>query len=248
MSRQNRYWIVLGLVAAAIFSVSIARFTAIVVTGCYLRLASGHGAAGLIPFARARLTSDNALVRSEAARALGSIGPKAVSAAPDLLLALSDDLPQVASSAAWALGNIQPPEQEIVSALINALGHEDGEVRRYAAFAISLYGARARSAIPRLTRSLKDEHIASLAARALGEMGSAARDAIPDMTALLASSNRGARAEAVLALSKLPPLPDETVSAMTRLLKDDEELVRNAAQRALSEDNRRITAGAAIRQ
>jgi HEAT repeat protein len=194
-----------------------------------------------VSYSQAMLSSGNVKVRDAAARKLGQIGPKASPAVPDLLVVLRTDVPQVASSAAWALGNIQAPQrhgqlrnQDVIPALIEALDHPDGEVRRYAAYAISLIGPAALSAVPKLSQKLTDQHMAYMAARALGEMGPAARSSIPAMTALLSSSHAGERAEAAVALSRLGPLPAETVSAIEKLLNDEVDFVRDAASKAIS--------------
>jgi HEAT repeat protein len=94
-----------------------------------------------------------------------------------------------------------------------------------------MIGPRARSAVPKLTQLLDDDHMAYMAARALGELG--ARNSIPGLTKLLARAHAGERAEAAVALSKLGPLPVETVTAIEQLLTDDEEFVRDAASKAL---------------
>ncbi|MGD9719873.1 MAG: HEAT repeat domain-containing protein [Pirellulales bacterium] len=238
---SRRFWMIFGGVAISILLLVIAVYMSGVGTACYLRIASVHDADALVPFAQARLSSKNALVRSEAARALGSIGTPSAAANADLLRALKDESPQVAANAAWALGNIQTPDldgrpsiSEIVAALIEGLAHKDGEVRRYCAYALSLYGSKASAALPALTDKLADEHMAYMAARALGEMGSVARDTIPQLTALLSSPNTATRAEAAIALANLGPLPEATVAKIKGLLNDDEQLVRDTAQRALA--------------
>ena len=90
-----------------------------------------------VPYATKKLKSNVTLTRVAAARGLGSIGPSAEPAVPDLINVLKDKSPSVASSSAWALGAIQSPRPEAINALIDALGSRDGEVRRYAAYALS---------------------------------------------------------------------------------------------------------------
>jgi HEAT repeat protein len=175
-------------------------------------------------------------IRVAAARSIGTMGPVAASAIPDLLEHLRSDTPEVASQAAWslgALGTSGAASPRVVAALIEALGHRDGEVRRYAAFALSRLGPPAASAIPQLTRALGDRHMAYMAARALGDIGPPARGAIPQITRLLANPDLAARAEGAIALAKLAPLPDETVAMLRTLQNDKEPLVRQSARSAL---------------
>ena len=200
-----------------------------------------HGDTQGVRYARSKLSSDSILIREAAARGLGTIGPDADSAVPELLIALHDTSSQVASSAAWALGNIQSPQrgrakpinEETVDALVEALDHPNGEVRRYAAYGISLIGPTSTLAVPKLIERLNDQHMAYMAAQALGNMGPAARGSIPTMTTLLNSPHDGERAEAALALSKLGPLPSNTVGAIRRLQTDEVDFVREAARDAL---------------
>jgi HEAT repeat protein len=111
--------------------------------------------------------------------------------------------------------------------------HKHGEVRRYAAYSLAEYGSQSRSAVPKLTERLSDEHMGYMAAYALGAIGTDSRSAIPRLTQLLGSSHAGARAEAALALSRFSPIPRDTVAAIQGLSTDREIFVRDAAQKSL---------------
>jgi hypothetical protein len=188
-----------------------------------------------IDFARASLQSDRALVRRAAARGLGRIGPEAKVVAPDLLAALGDDRWEVASDAAWSLGQIRSPTPDVIDGLIGALEHPHGEVKRYAAFSLGEYGQSSRSAVPKLTQLLGDEHMGYMAARVLGMIGPDARVAISDLTDLLKSPNWAKRVEATAALTKLAPLPRNTVVAIEELLYDRHPMVRDVARKTLGQ-------------
>ena len=231
-------WVLIGL--CVLVCVPLVFLAGKVVTYVSLRSLQ-HGDSRNVSYAIAHLRSSNSFYRDAAARGLGSIGPEAGTAVPDLLIALDDESPQVASSAAWALGHIHyvgrgrvvAIDKDVVDGLVQALDHPHREVRRYAAYAISMVGPASSSAVPKLIKLLNDTHMAYMAARALGKMGPAAREAIPNLTALLVNPHDGVRAEAALALSRLQPLPDESVAAIKRLRNDDVDFVRKAAWEAI---------------
>lgn len=236
-----------GISTTQWLGIVVALFVAIAVWLLWVRplLTLTYYRHGSVATARAGLSSKSELVRMSAARGLGRRGKAASEAIPELIVALNDDSPQVAAGAAWALGGIMaaqpsnnsPFQAQVVTALLEALEHDDGEVRCYAAYAFSQMKGASRPAIPRLTELLDDDHMAYMAARALGEIGTTAQGSVPKIAPLLTSSHAGERAEAAIALSKLPPLPPEIVSAIKDLLQDDVDFVRAAARKALNTIN-----------
>lgn len=188
------------------------------------------------------LESDDELVRQAAARSLGENGEAASSTIPELLLAMHDESSAVASDATWAIGQIlssyaKCPKSlivEITASLQDALNHKNGEVRRYATYALCLNPAIAKASVPRLKALLRDPQVAYMAARTLGEIGGDARGATPEIADLLVSTKSGDRAEAALALSKLQPLPTNIIVTIEKLLDDEVDFVRAAAQKALN--------------
>ena len=119
-------WTIVGLCGIAAL-IPVAKFAGTMATVYHLR-SLRHGDARNVPYARANLGSNSAVIRSAAASGLGRIGARADAAVPDLLLALDDASPQVTAAAAWALGGIQapqpgriqPPDKKVVDALIRA--------------------------------------------------------------------------------------------------------------------------------
>ncbi|HUG71433.1 MAG TPA: HEAT repeat domain-containing protein [Pirellulaceae bacterium] len=186
-----------------------------------------------IPYALDSLQSDSPLIRRAAARGLGYIGPEAKAAIPALLVALKRDCWEVASEAAASLGSIKSPEPQVIDGLTAALKHKHGEVRRYAAYSLSQYGQSSRSAVPELMNRLSDPQMGYMAARALGEIGLKADGVVAGLTELLSSAHPGQRAEAAVSLSKLLPLPQETIAKIEKLTGDDEKMVRDAASKSL---------------
>ncbi len=240
---QRNFWTNIWIIRLSVVSVSLlATWFVYLVVAIFLLGLVGYGQTSWIPFATFELHSSNRFVRQIAAQALGTIGPKAASTVPELIASLQHDTWNVAADSACALGNIlarnanggKEPDPNAIAALIQALNHSNGEVRRYAAYAISLIGPQAAAATPRLTQLLSDPHMGSTAAEALGEMGVAGQSAIQPMTALLSDPDWSVKLETILALSRLGPLPDKTISAIRNCRSDSDEHVRDAAKSVLA--------------
>lgn len=239
-TRPGRYWIKV-LICSGIMGLGVIGYSFRTLPTVMWFFLCGRNDARCVPYAISQLQSKYPEIRAAAAGGLGNIGQRSRSAIPNLIYTLGDESPEVASTAAWALGNILSGPQDIenkhinadaVQALIRSLDHSNGEVRRYSAYALSLCVPHGRAAIPALIKKLDDPQSASSAVSALGNYGNEGRIAIPQIAALMKSSNNGDRAESVIALSKLQPLPPEVVSAARLLLNDKDPLVRDCAQRA----------------
>ncbi len=126
-------------------------------------------------------------VRRFAAQALGEIGPEAKSAVKPLSEALKDPKKEVAQAAATALGKIGAVEP--LAALAGDT-RRDPAARRKAIEALGAMKADARSAVPDLTKALKDKDVRIEAADALGEIGPDASSALKDLDAIAASKER----------------------------------------------------------
>jgi HEAT repeat protein len=97
--------------------------------------------------------------RSDAAWALGEIGPEAAGAVPDLLEAFNDDVAWVRASAALAVWKITQDSNTAVPVLINVLKNRSDRPyngRYFAAWALGEIGSEARDAVPVLVDALKD--------------------------------------------------------------------------------------------
>jgi HEAT repeat protein len=104
-----------------------------------------------------RLLDDpDPVIRWNAARTLGKIGPKAKDAVPHLVKALGQADVAVREHAAEALGDIGPEAQAAIPDLIRVLDDKEPKVRRDAARSLGLMGTVARSAVPALKGLLKD--------------------------------------------------------------------------------------------
>jgi HEAT repeat protein len=120
-------------------------------------------------------------VRRFAAQALGEIGPDARPAVKALTGALNDPKKEVSQAAATALGKIGAAEP--LAALV-ADTKKETTARRKAIEALGAMKADARSAVPTLTKALKERELRLEAADALGEIGPDASSALKELQSI----------------------------------------------------------------
>jgi len=131
--------------------------------------------------------------RSNAATALGNMGPAAREAVPALTRALQDTA-NVQWSAAKALGAIGPAAREAVPTLVNVLGSGDWHFRSQVISALGQIGEPDLAVAP-LIAALRDPEppVRRGAAEALGKLGSAAREALPALGTAAKGDDRAVR-------------------------------------------------------
>ncbi|MEO1399912.1 MAG: HEAT repeat domain-containing protein [Cyanobacteria bacterium J06635_1] len=143
----------------------------------------------------------NPQLSSEAAQAIGQIGPRAQTAVPDLIDRLSGDANSRAS-AAEALGSIGPAARAAIPALVELLGE------RTAVRALAGIGA---ASVPELIEAAKspDATVQRNAVEALGLIGPEAAAAVPLLGRLMSSSDLSLRAQVFRALTNIgrPAVP-----------------------------------------
>jgi HEAT repeat protein len=186
------------------------------------------------------LKNGNSIAREEAASSLGKIRHK--SAVEHLIPALKDEDCFVRQSAAASLGKIGEPTA--VEALAQTLKDEDKDVRQTAAIALGEIGGAA--AVEFLVQSLKDESIIVRyrAVESLGRIGgSSAVDALigalndrgwielPAGEGKSGNKKAWVRQKAIEALAKIGDA--RAVAPITEALNDKQEVIRQAAQKAL---------------
>jgi hypothetical protein len=94
--------------------------------------------------------------RAWAANSLGTIGPGARQAIPDLIQALIGNDPAVRPAAARALGQIQGEPDTVIPLMIACLDDLQEGVPEAAAEALGLFGPRSKAAAPKLLQLLKN--------------------------------------------------------------------------------------------
>jgi HEAT repeat protein len=162
------------------------------------------------------------LVRADAAKILGMIGPKAKDAIPTLVAALRDADADVRAEATDALGKMSPEARAVLPELVRLLDDPAGKVRARACETVSVLGPMDEKIIQTILRLLKsdpDSETRAEAAEALGRLGPAAKDNEAVLKALLAAvkdPNLQVRKEAMESIFRIAPEKAPTPEETTR--------------------------------
>jgi len=183
----------------------------------------------------AALKSDDADVRSMAARGLSQFGSHPEVVGPALLAALQDSDPGVVGHALDAIAALGPT---ILPKVIEAL--KDKARRPFAAALIYRMGPQAAPTVPALIEALReppadedDVLFRRQAQLALAAIGPEAKDAVGVLIESLASDDREVRGTACYALGKMGPAADAAVPALQQRLQDADDPARTAVIWAL---------------
>lgn len=169
------------------------------------------------------------VTQRRASIALAALGPKAISALPQLeKMLIGEHTLRPASLAIAYMGEAG------VKTLTNALSHPNPVVRRECLEALSNVQTGGVVAIPVLISSLRDQDpaIQGRAALALAVIRDEPSLAIPALTEILAKTN-SARHEAVLALGQYGPAAKSAVPLLLDCLLDSNSMTRGSARKAL---------------
>ena len=175
--------------------------------------------------------ADDVLVRRAAARALGELGSEATSAVSALDEALADDDREVCRLACYALGEVGPQANAALPALTNSLQDEELSVRLAAAFAIQKINPDSEAYVAELTKAMRMGEGGTIVS--IGRIGPSATWAVPTLIELLKDRRPGIRRLAVEALGQIAVDAEDAESALRRALRDEDDRVRQAAQKAL---------------
>ena len=198
---------------------------------CLLLFATVASASDLSTWS-GQLGDDSGIVRYRAARALGSLGPKARSALPDLIDLLGDDLPWVRMEVARAIVRIGINERA-VKPLMQRLDVAPPEITALLAEAL----AEQPAAIKPLTAALGEQsshRVQREALTALRNAGRRAASAIPAVLDLTASKDAAVRKAAQETLRRLAPWSSGVVPQLIERLQTGEGDVRWLAARLLA--------------
>lgn len=186
------------------------------------------------------LEHDNPMVRQEAARTLGEIGPRSKSAVPALRKKLADPAPPVQREALVALGEIGAASVEAVPDIMRILTDGEPAFRSIASYSLGRIGEDAKAAVPQLTRLLvsRAPHERTVAAWALLNI-SADRKIVEVAIPLIAESlqhapNPETRVESAKTLGKFGTGSKVAKDALNEGLSDPEEIVKKACEAAIA--------------
>lgn len=179
-----------------------------------------------------QLRSPDAGTRRQAARALGELGPAAVSAVDALESGVDDPDPGVRQAACRALGEIGEVSPSTTAALQEGLSDPQLSVRLASAFALLKLAPDDHAYVPVLTTAMEQGEGGTIVA--VGRMGGAASWALPTLTGLLRDRRPGIRRIAAEALGRIGPDAESRLALQRSAADDPDDRVREAARAALS--------------
>lgn len=162
------------------------------------------------------LSSEDAVIRSQAADQLGLIGSASEAAVPKLAEFIRDSSEDVALNAVYAMGHIGGSG---TAALLKELAEGSKQSAQRAAYGLQAAG---KEAVPGLVQVLAqgEENSRALAAFVLGMLGSAASSAVPSLISALNDASDWVRRNVIEALGMIVEPADEIVPALVRTLED----------------------------
>jgi HEAT repeat protein len=167
-------------------------------------------------------------VRSEAAEALGRIGPEAEAAIPALQELLKDDEAEVRGTAAGALGRLgaKAAIPRLTELLDDKAHYFKGE--SFLDTEPLELGGRPYESVTRI-------RVRAIAAEALGRIGPEAKGAVPALTKLLDDKVKEVRLASASALGNMGPAALPATTALKKIAEeiDEDQEVRQAATDAL---------------
>jgi HEAT repeat protein len=171
-------------------------------------------------------------VRSEAALALGRIGPDALNVLVDILHSGPDTVAR--SGAANAIGKMGSKAQTATLHLIAALAEEDDQIWYNAGESLIAIGPTVLSPLRHAIES-DNAHVRVHAGRTLMKLEPGHLSTVRAMLKDLKHTNSGVRRDAILALQTAGrEVAAETVPSLTEALKDEDAFVREIAASCLA--------------
>jgi HEAT repeat protein len=184
------------------------------------------------------LKSNDKEKRAQAAVALGKAGKEARAALPALLEALGDEDEKIRDLVADALDQAGPPSKEDMPAVSTALRDDDPDVRAYAVSVLNEMGEDGWGEIEQVRELAKDPDpiVRDAATKTLARLE---KEILEALRQRLKDSNPDVRKKAAEDMSELggasPEAAKNAAGSLTDALADDNEAVREAVSKALSE-------------
>ena len=191
-----------------------------------------------LPRLMAGLSDEMPLIRKECAIAIQKIGPEAKAAVPELVRALETSDPEVQAEILDALAKIGPEAKPAIPAAVKLLDGPDPMAKYTAMHFLGTQGEAAKDAAPALEKHFagRDEFGKAVAAWALVNIDPSAehiRQATPLMIQALDHFSPLVRAMAAEILGKIGRGNSEVQAALEKARRDQDETVRQAAEKAL---------------
>jgi HEAT repeat protein len=174
-------------------------------------------------------------VRTQAALALGRIGPDAGAVAPRLISLLQEADEEVRCQAAQALGEIGGHDGVTVAALVDLLSDASATVKVSAARALGAMRTAAAKSAPALVPLLqdRDDEVRTAAAEAIAQLGPLDQTATNNLSEGLGSADNVVRAQTAEALGTIGAAAEEAAPALVQATTDANDRVRAKAVEAL---------------
>jgi HEAT repeat protein len=186
---------------------------------------------------RLRDRGEDAVVRSDAARALGGMREAATPAVSTLGEVLMDATGQVRVEAATALWRITKDGDKVLPVLLHSQEDRNAAVRQKAASSLGELGADVLGTVPALLVAVADPEagVRWVACEALGRIGPEAREAVLPLARLIREEqNARTLNAAVRAVGRIGPGAAPAVPALTTLLDRQNQFLRAEVARALA--------------
>ena len=174
-------------------------------------------------------------VREACARALGSLGKNAESAAVILARLLNDGHWDLRDAAVEAIGSLGKHASTAIPRIRKFLNNGDMWAKVAAAQALGALGENATSEISLLAQSLNDSwpEVRKAAVTALGEMAKHTGSALPILTTALTDKDSCVRAASLEALAAIRNIDAPVAKQIVPFLKDKDLNVQKAAVKAI---------------
>jgi HEAT repeat protein len=191
------------------------------------------------------LTHKNKTLRSQAAYALGAIGPASSDSLDKLKsIAAADPDPEVRYTAVAAIAKIGPTNEAAARVVLQALKDSDSEVRYVAIQNLGEFRQFYDLVAGPLTDSLgASTDVNDAALKAFTKLGSAPPDAVRRIQAATKVKDYNDRIYAIEALGKIQPVADETLPVLVECLSDSVWSVRREAAKVLGNFGEQASAG-----